>query len=167
MMGRLLGPRGAGAVSIAAMVSIFAALNGSILSGARVPYAMARDGSFFRAVARVHPTFHTPGVSILALSAWGALLVLSGRYEQLFTYVIFANWIFYGATTASVFVLRRKRPELTRPYHTVGYPLLPVLFVLGASSVVLFTLRQSPRESLMGLVLILIGIPFYFFWKRR
>ncbi len=167
MMRRIFGSAGAGAVSIAAMVSIFAALNGSILSGARVPYAMARDGLFFRAVARVHPNYRTPGVSILLLCAWSALLVLSGRYRDLYTYVIFASWILYGMTAAAVLVLRRKRPEMIRPYRTAGYPWVPVLFVLGSLSVVFFTFRQSPRESLMGLGFIFLGLPFYFHWRRR
>jgi len=167
MMRKIFGQAGAGAVSVAAMVSIFAALNGSILSGARVPFAMARDGLFFRPVARVHPRFHTPGVSILALCAWSAVLVLSGRYEDLYTYVIFASWILYGMAAASVVVLRRKRPDLARPYRTVGYPWIPVLFVLGAAAVLWFTLRESPRESLLGLGIIVAGLPFYFRWRRR
>src|SRR5207245_411321 len=104
MMRQVLGAPGAGAVSIAAMISIFAALNGSILSGSRVPYAMARDGRFFRKVAHVHPAHRTPSVSILLLSAWSALLVLSGGYEVLYTYVIFASAILYGMATASVIV---------------------------------------------------------------
>jgi len=167
VMRRAWGDWGGHAVSVAAMVSIFAALNGSILSGARVPYAMARDRLFFAPVARVHPAYRTPAVSILALGAWSALLVLSGRYRELYTYVIFANWLFYGMTTAAVFLLRRKRPELARPYRTLGYPVLPVLFVMAASAIVFSTLRQSPRESVMGLGLILAGLPFYFHWKRR
>ncbi len=167
MMRKIYGSAGAGAVSVAAMVSIFAALNGSILTGARVPYAMARDGLFFRPVARVHPVYRTPGVSILALSGWAALLVLSGRYEELYTYVIFASWILYGMTAVAVLVLRKKRPEMHRPYRTVGYPVVPVLFVFGAVAVLLFTLRQSPRESLLGLGGILSGLPFYFHWRRR
>ncbi len=167
MMRRIFAGAGAGAVSVAAMVSIFAALNGSILSGARVPYAMARDGLFFRPVARVHPRYATPGVSIIALSCWAALLVLSGRYSELYTYVIFASWILYGMTAASVIVLRRKRPDLHRPYRTFGYPVVPVLFVAGAAAVIFFTLRQSPRESLLGLGVIFAGLPFYFHWKRR
>jgi len=166
MMRRILGDAGAGAVSIAAMVSIFAALNGSILSGARVPYAMAADGRFFGALGRVHPEHRTPSVSILVLSLWSALLVFSGRYEQLFTYVIFASWILYGMTAASVLVLRKKRPELSRPYRTIGFPLVPVLFVIGACGVVFSTLVDSPRESLLGLALILGGLPFYFHWRR-
>ena len=167
MMRRILGGPGAGAVSIAAMISIFAALNGSILSGARVPYAVARDGYFFPPLARVHPVHRTPGLALLALCGWSSLLVLSGRYDQLFTYVIFASWIMYAMTTAGVIVLRRKRPDLPRPYRTLGYPVVPVLFVLVAVCLVISTLFQSPRESLMGLVLIILGLPFYFYWRSR
>jgi APA family basic amino acid/polyamine antiporter len=167
MMRRIFGAGGAGAVSIAAMVSIFAALNGSILSGSRVPYAMAKDGNFFEPIGRVHPAHRTPSVSILVLSAWASLLVFSGRYEQLFTYVIFASWIFYGMAGASVIVLRWKQPGLKRPYRTLGYPAVPVIFVVSACAIVVSTLLESPRESLMGLVLILAGLPFYFHWKRR
>ncbi len=167
MMRVVVGGWGAKAVALAAMISIFAALNGSILSGARVPYAMARDRLFFAPVARVNAEYRTPGVSILALSVWSALLVLSGRYEQLFTYVIFASWILYGMTTAAVIVLRRKRPDLPRPYKTLAYPVLPVLFVLVAISLVISTLFDSPRESLLGLGFIFLGLPFYFHWKRR
>jgi len=167
MMRKVVGGWGAHAVSVAAMISIFAALNGSILTGARVPYAMARDRRFFAAAANVNATYHTPGVSILALSVWSAVLVLSGRYEQLFTYVIFASWIMYGMTTAAVIVLRRKRPDLPRPYKTLAYPVLPVLFVIVAFSLVLSTLLDSPRESLLGLGIIFLGLPFYFYWSRR
>jgi APA family basic amino acid/polyamine antiporter len=167
MMRRVLGDPGAAAVSVAAMISILAALNGSILSGARVPYAMARDGLFFPAVAGVHPRFFTPGNAILMLSAWSMLLVLSGQYDQLYTYVIFANWILYAMVTASVIVLRRRRPEWPRPYKAFGYPLVPVLFVLVAGCLVFATLRDSPRESLLGLLFIFVGLPFYFHWKRR
>lgn len=167
MMRRVVGNWGASAVSVAAMISIFAALNGSILSGARVPYAMARDGRFFARVAQVNAAYRTPGVSILALSGWSAFLVLSGRYEQLFTYVIFASWILYGMTTAAVIVLRQKRPDLPRPYKTLAYPVLPVLFVIVAITLVLSTLFDSPRESLLGLGFIFLGLPFYFYWKRR
>ena len=166
VMRRALGSFGAGAVSIAAMISIFAALNGSILSGSRVPFALARDGLFFRRVGYVHPEHRTPSVSILWLSGWAALLVLSGRYDQLYTYVIFASSILYGMATAAVIVLRIKRPELVRPYRTLGYPVVPIVFVLGVACLVGSTLVKSPRESLMGLVLIALGLPFYFYWKR-
>lgn len=165
MMRAVAGEPGAAAVSLAAMVSIFAALNGSILSGARVPYAMARDGLFFARFARVHPVYATPGVAILGLSAWGAVLVFSGRYEELFRYVIFASWILYGMTAGAVLVLRRKRPALARPYRALGYPVLPMLFVVGAAAVVFYTFRNFPRESLMGLAWIVLGVPFYRRWR--
>ncbi len=167
MMRRILGPGGAAAVSVAAMISIFAALNGSILSGSRVPFAMARDGLFFRGVGFVHPQHRTPSVSILALTAWAAVLVLSGRYDQLYTYVIFASVILYGMATAAVVVLRFKRPDLPRPYRTLGYPVVPAIFVFAISCLVVSTLLKSPRESLMGLGLICLGLPFYFYWKSR
>jgi basic amino acid/polyamine antiporter, APA family len=166
-MRKILGAPGAAAVSLAAMISIFAALNGSILSGSRVPFAMSRDGLFFRSVERIHPVHRTPSVSILALSAWACVLVLSGRYDQLYTYVIFASVILYGMATAAVIVLRFRRPDLPRPYHVVGYPLVPIVFVLGILCLVVSTLRSSPRESVLGLILISLGLPFYFYWKKR
>jgi APA family basic amino acid/polyamine antiporter len=167
MMQRVQGPAGAAAVSLAAMISIFAALNGSILSGARVPYAAARDGLFFRAAARVHPAFHTPGVSIMMLTGWSCVLVLSGKYDDLFNFVIFGSWILYAMATASVFVLRIRRPDLPRPYKTLGYPVVPALFLLGAAVLEVRTLIDKPRQALTGIALMLLGLPFYFYWKSR
>lgn len=167
MMQRVLGSWGADLVSVAAMISIFAALNGSILSGSRVPYALARDGYFFRPFGAVHARHATPGFSILALSAWSAVLVLSGRYDQLVTLVIFPSWILYGMATAAVIVLRRKLPGAQRPYRTLGYPVVPILFVLVAAFLTIQTLLHSTRESLLGLGLILCGLPFYVRWKKR
>jgi APA family basic amino acid/polyamine antiporter len=167
MMGKVLGPGGAAAVSLAAMISIFAALNGSILAGSRVPYAMARNGLFFRSVSAVHERHHTPSVAILGLSAWSALLLLSGRYEDLFNTVIFASLILYGMAAFSVIVLRRKEPGMERPYRTIGYPVVPVLFVLVALCLIVNTLTVRPRESMLGLGLIFVGLPFYFYWRRR
>lgn len=166
MMRRVMGPSGAGAVSMAAMISIFAALNGSILSGSRVPYALARDGYFFRPYAIVHPHYRTPGISILLLSAWSSVLVLSGRYEQLYTLVIFPSWILYAMAAASVIVLRKKRPDLQRPYRTIGYPVVPVVFVCVAAVLLASTLIDSPRESMLGLIVIALGVPFYLRWNR-
>ena len=167
MMRRVLGVPGGKAVSLAAMISIFAALNGSILSGARVPYAMARDGLFFRSVATVHPQFRTPAAAILLLGAWSSLITLSGKYDELYTLVIFPSWILYGMTAASVLVLRKKMPNLARPYRVLGYPVVPLLFVLVAGLLLYSTLRESPRESGIGLGIILAGVPFYFYWKSR
>jgi APA family basic amino acid/polyamine antiporter len=162
--GGLIGP---GAVSAAVMISIFAALNGSLLSGSRVPYAMARDGYFFHAAARVHPRFRTPSVGIALLGFWSSLLLLSGHYDELYTMVIFPSWILYAMTAAAVMVLRRTRPGAERPYRVPGYPVVPLLFVLVAGMLLYSTLLSSPRESGIGLAVIVAGLPFYFFWKRR
>jgi APA family basic amino acid/polyamine antiporter len=166
MMQKLFGNWGANAVSTAAMISIFAALNGSILSGARVPYAMAKDRRFFPAMAVVNPAYHTPGVAILGLSAWGAILVLSGKYDDLADFVVFGSWILYGMTTAAVIVLRRKKPEMKRSYRTWGYPVVPAVFVLAALLIEVVTLINKPWQSGLGIILILSGIPFYRRWRR-
>jgi APA family basic amino acid/polyamine antiporter len=167
MMGRIWGAGGAHAISIAAMISIFAALNGSILSGARVPYAAARDRYFFSGLARVHPQHHTPSLSLVALSVWACLLVLSGKYDDLFNLVIFASWILYGMTAAAVLVLRQKRPEIARPYRTLGYPFVPVLFIGASCVLIVSTFFDRRRESLLGLAIMGLGLPFYFYWKRH
>jgi len=166
MIRHILGNWGAGAVSIAAMISIFAALNGSILSGSRVPYAMAIDGQFFRSIGRVHPRWRTPGASIILLGGWSAILVLSGKYDQLFTYVIFASAIFYALAASSVIVLRFKRPDLERPYRVPGFPYLPIAFIVALVSLIVSTLVKSPRESILGLGIIASGLPLYAYWKR-
>jgi basic amino acid/polyamine antiporter, APA family len=165
MMRRIAGSNGAAAVSVAAMISIFAALNGSILSGSRVPYAMAEDGYFFRRIGEVHPVYRTPASSILLLGVWSSLFVLSGRYSDLYNAVIFPSWILYGMTAAAVLVLRRRRPDLERPYRTWGYPWVPLTFV-GVTLLLLYrTLISAPRASGIGLVVIALGVPFYFYWK--
>jgi APA family basic amino acid/polyamine antiporter len=165
LMTTIFGSAAGRAVTVAVLISILAALNGSILTGARVPYAMARGGLFFRSIAKVHPRFRTPGNSMVALCLWSCLVLLSGWYDQLYTFVIFGSWILYLMTAASVFVLRRKRPDLPRPYRVVGYPVVPVLFVLVALLLLANTLQKSPRESLMGLALMALGVPFYLYWK--
>lgn len=166
-MRRVLGSPGGAIVSVAAMISIFAAINGSILSGSRVPYAMARDGYFFKPLAVVHPRFQTPANSILVLGFWSSLVLLSGQYQQLYTLVIFPSWILYGMAAAAVIVLRRKRPDMERPFRVPGYPVVPILFVLVAVALLYSTLQSSPRESGIGLGLILAGLPFYFYWRGR
>ena len=166
VMRKVMGPAGSSLVSIAAMLSIFAALNGSILSGSRVPYAMACHGYFFSGIARVHPRFHTPASSIVLLSLWSSLLLLSGQYRELYTLVIFPSWILYGMAAAAVVVLRIKNPDLARPYRVIGYPLVPCAFVLVSAMLLWSTLLTSPRESGIGLGLIVLGLPFYFHWKK-
>jgi APA family basic amino acid/polyamine antiporter len=166
MMASLYGSGASRAVAVAVMISIFAALNGSILSGSRVPYAMARDGLFFRYAATVHPKYKTPGNAMILLSLWSCIVVLSGWFDDLYNFVIFGSWILYLMTAVSVFVLRRKRPDLIRPYRVIGYPIVPVLFIGVAALLLVSTLQTRPRESLMGLGLMALGIPFYFAWKK-
>jgi APA family basic amino acid/polyamine antiporter len=165
MMARLYGPNAARAVTIAVLISILAALNGSILSGARVPYAMARDGYFFQPLARVHLVYRTPATSMIVLCAWSCVLILSGWYEQLYNFVIFGSWILYAMTAASVFVLRRKKPGMVRPYRVIGYPIVPALFVFVAILLLGSTLVHSPRESLLGLAFMAVGVPIYFHFR--
>jgi len=164
---KFLGEWGGSAVALAAMVSMFAAINGSILAGSRVPFAMARDGVFFPALARVHPRYHSPHVAVIVQSVLAALMALTGQYDELFTYVIFASWIYYGLTGAAVFMLRRKHPEWPRPYRTWGYPVLPALFVAISGALVVLTLReQAWWRSLLGLGIIGLGVPAYLIGRR-
>lgn len=167
MMSSIYGRSAAAAVSVAVLISIFAALNGSILSGSRVPYAMARDGLFFRMAAHVHEKYRTPGNSMILLSLWSCIVVLSGWFDDLYNFVIFGSWILYLMTAVSVFVLRKKRPNVVRPYRVIGYPLVPVLFVAVAALLLISTMQTRPRESMMGLALMGLGVPFYIYWKKR
>lgn len=167
MMRRIFGAPGAAAVSVAAMISIFAALNGSILTGARVPFAVARDGLMWPSLGKIHPRYFTPANSIVVLSLWSMVIVLSGGYDFLFNLVIFSSWILYGMATASVIVLRRKRPDLARPYKTIGYPVVPILFVLVTIALLGQTFYDRPGQSMLGLLIILLGLPLYNHWSRQ
>ena len=138
-----------------------------MLTAPRVFFAMARDGLFFKQLGQVHPKFLTPHVSIIAMAAWAAILSLSGTFEQLVNYVIFGQWVFFGLTVAAVIVLRRKQPDLHRPYRTWGYPVTPVLFILAALYIAANTLITQPQYAVRGLVLILLGVPAYLYWRRR
>src|SRR5947199_1620417 len=161
----LAGPRGAAFVSALILCSIFGALNGTILTGPRAYFAMSRDCVSFRSAGLVHPKFLTPALAILIQGVWSIVLTVSGSYEQLYTYVIFAGWIFYGAATLAVIVLRRRMPRLERPYRVWGYPVLPVAFSVAAFTIVGNTLASKPRESIIGLALVLAGVPIYYAWR--
>ncbi|MBZ5542414.1 MAG: amino acid permease [Acidobacteriia bacterium] len=166
VMEALAGPRGAALVSALILCSIFGALNGNILGGARVLYALARDGVFFSAVGRVHSRYETPAVALVIQGVWAAVLATSGTYEQLYTYVIFTAWMFYAGAIVAVVILRRRLPHLERPYRVWGYPFLPLAFSLAALIIVANTLVRSPRESFFGLALVLAGAPIYYAWRR-
>ncbi|HMH81517.1 MAG TPA: amino acid permease [Gemmatimonadales bacterium] len=163
----LFGTGAAKLVTLVILVSIFSAANGLALTGPRMYFAMARDGVFFRRLALVHPRFGTPALAVAASAAWAMLLALTGGFEQLFTYVVFASWLFAALAAASVFVLRRRRPDAPRPFRVPGYPLTPVLFIAAAVAIVLNTVVARPVQALIGLGIVATGVPAYVVWKRR
>jgi APA family basic amino acid/polyamine antiporter len=164
---RLFSPGAARLVSLAVLVSAFGCLSSTILYSSRIYLPMAADGLFFRSLAAVHPRFRTPVRSLWAQSAWAALLALSGTYAQLYTYVVFSSVLFHAATAAAVFVFRRRRPDLPRPYRTWGYPVVPALFILACLLLIGNTLAESPVESLLGLGLLVLGLPAYVLFRRQ
>ena len=161
-----LGERGPALVSVAFILSTLGLLNGSLLTNARIPYAMARDGLFFARFARLNETTAVPVTSIIVLALWASLLAISGTFDQLTDCVVFAGWIFYALTTSAVFALRRKMPDHPRPYRTFGYPVLPLAFIAVALALLANTLVTSRLESLFGLALIATGLPLYGRLKR-
>jgi APA family basic amino acid/polyamine antiporter len=163
----LVGPAGATFVAATVLVSTFGNTVPAILAGSRLLFAMASDGVFLPAASRIHPIYRTPHRAIVWLTAWSALLALSGTYEQLFTYVMFASILFNVAAGCALFVLRRTRPDHPRPYRTWGYPVVPLLFVAGSLAFVINTLAERPTESLTGLGLLVLGLPAYFYWSRQ
>ncbi|MDP1892338.1 MAG: amino acid permease [Gemmatimonadaceae bacterium] len=167
VMESIFGPSGALIMAGAIVISTLGCNNGLILSGARVYYAMARDGSFF-ARAGVLSEHGVPSFSLVMQSLWTSLLCLTGTYNQLLDYVIFAALIFYALTTIGLFVLRAKRPDEPRPYRAVGYPVLPALYVLAASgvAVTLLVAAKTRVQSLTGLLIVLLGVPVYLWWHR-
>ncbi|MGZ6097737.1 MAG: APC family permease [Myxococcaceae bacterium] len=163
----LLGPGAARAVAVVILLSMFGCLAANVLCCARIYLPMAQDGVFFRSLARVDPRHHTPSTSLLAQGALAAVLALSGTYAELYTTVVFAGVLFHAATAAAVFVLRRKRPGVPRPYRAWGHPWLTGTFVVGCLGLALVSLVQAPVRSLLGLGLIASGLPAYAWWSRR
>ncbi len=163
----LFGAVTTGLISGAIMISIFRALNGIILVGPRVYYAMAKDRLFFKKVAEVNQKYRTLGFAIIIQAVWSCFLTLTGTFEQLFTYVIFVAIIYWIAAAASVFTLRKKKPDIDRPYKTWGYPVVPLIFIIASAGILINTLFESPVESLAGIGLTLIGIPIYYYWKNK
>lgn len=154
-------------ISIAFVVSALGALNGSILSNARVPFAMARDGLFFNRMQTLSKRTYVPVFSIVVQAIWSCVLALSGTFDQLTDCLLFASWIFYGLVTSSVFVLRRKMPNAERPYKTLGYPVVPLIFVLVTIWLIVNTWQTKRLESAVGLGLILIGLPLYYYFRAQ
>jgi APA family basic amino acid/polyamine antiporter len=163
----LFGPLGARLIVVAVLLSTFGCISSTILYAARIYLPMSQDGVFFAALARVHPRHRTPAACVAAQGLWAALLTFTGSYEQLYTYVTFVVVLFHAATAAAVFVLRRTRPDLPRPYRVPGYPWVPALFVLAMLALVANTLRERPVESLIGLGIVALGLPAYVLWRRR
>jgi APA family basic amino acid/polyamine antiporter len=163
----LMGPWGLTLINMAILISTFGCTNGLILAGARVYYAMARDGLFFKKVGEVSPRSHTPVFSLIIQAIWASLLALSGTYNDLLNYVIFAALLFYVLTVAGLFVLRRKRPDLERPYKAFGYPVLPALYIVLATLVMFDLLWVEPDFTWPGLIIVLTGVPVYLFWRSR
>ncbi len=162
------GPIGGSLIALVILFSIMGAANQNILCSPRVYFAMARDGLFFKRIADAHPKYLTPYVSIVAISVWSIILSLFfGTFEQLFTYVVFGQWIFFGLTVAAVMILRKKRPDMPRPYRTWGYPFTPIFFILAALFISLNSLINEFRNAVAGLVIILLGVPVYFYWKNK
>ncbi|MGD8322344.1 MAG: amino acid permease, partial [Gemmatimonadota bacterium] len=160
--------RGGGASMSALVVfSTFGALAGIVLAGPRVYWAMARDGLLFRWVRGVHPRFHTPHRAIVLQAVWACVLVGTGTYRALFTRVVYTEWIFFGLMAVGLLILRRRRPELPRPYRVWGYPAVPVVFALSAFGIVANQVVAQPADSLTGLGLVLLGLPVYHLWARR
>lgn len=162
----LVGRAGADFIALTVVVSTFGCNAAAILAGSRLLFAMAQDGLFFRATGAVHPRYRTPHVAIVGLTVWSMILALSGSYEQLFTYVMFASILFSVAGGIAVFRLRRLRPDASRPYRAWGYPVVPALFVVGSIAFVVNTLIERPGESFAGLGLLALGLPAYFYWTR-
>ena len=164
---KMFGPTGAQLIAAAIMVSTFGCANGLILAGARVYYAMALDGLFFKSIAALDPKTSAPVTSLVWQCGWACVLTLTGRYNDLLDYVIFAVLLFYILTISGIFVLRRTRPSMERPYRAFGYPVLPLIYILVAGLIEILLLLYKPNYTWPGLIIVLLGIPVYFFWRKN
>lgn len=163
----VLGPFGTSLVIAGILCSTFGTINNSFLSDARSMYAAGSDGAFAPNFGKVHPKFRTPYVTVIALGVWSALLTLSGSYDQIASYVIFGSWFFYGLTALSVIVLRYKMPDVPRPFKAWGYPYATLLFVAAAGWILVNTVLEDTRDAIVGIILLLLSLPFYFYWSGR
>jgi len=163
-----IGPWGAALVSIGMALSMFVTLNGTVMSGGRVPFAVSRDGYFFKALAEVHPRFRTPALAIVVQAIMAIILLLvGGAFQELLELTIFAEWLFYMIAASTIFVFRVREPNTPRPYRTWGYPVVPALFILVASALLCYTFAGNLRNSFLGTLLILAGVPVYWYFARQ
>ena len=153
-------------MAIAIMLSTFGCCNGLILAGSRVYYAMAKDGLFFKSVAKLHPTYKTPAVSLMVQMVWTCILCVSGSYGQLLDYIIFAALMFYILTVSAVFTLRVKKPDAPRPYRAWGYPFVPALYIVLCAVIMLSLLVVKPIYCWPSFIIVLAGIPVYYLWRK-
>jgi len=166
-IGRVLGPVAVTLMAGVMLLSSWGSLQTSILGTARIPYAMARDGVFFQSLARVSKNTRVPIIALMVQGVWAGVLAVSGKFDQLTDLAIFAFWLFYGMVTASVFVFRHREPEAQRHYRTWGYPLVPAVFVLVTIYLIGFTLYNAPLLSFLGLLIIVAGLPVYWYFTRK
>ncbi|MFY9674955.1 MAG: amino acid permease, partial [Terriglobales bacterium] len=164
---QMFGSSGGKLMALAIMISDFGCCNGLILAGARVYYAMAKDGLFFKSVSRLHPQYKTPVVSLMVQMVWTCILCISGSYGQLLDYIIFAVLVFYILTIIGLFVLRRTHADAPRPYKAIGYPMLPAIYIVMALFIDIVLLRYKPQYTWPGLIIVLLGIPVYYLWSLR
>lgn len=162
-----MGPTATTVTALILMVSSLGSLHASVLANSRIPYAMAKEGLFFKRLAQVSSSTHVPVNAIIAQAAWATILALSGSYDRLTDSVIFASWMFYGLSTGSLFVFRMTLPEQPRPYRAFGYPYVPAVFLLLTSALIVNTFYSSLQLALTGVGVMLVGLPFYWYWNRQ
>jgi basic amino acid/polyamine antiporter, APA family len=163
-----LGRIGISLVSIGMIISMLATLNGTIMSGGRIPFAVARDGYLFKALGEVHPRFHTPSLALVIQGAVAIVLVLvGGAFRELFSLTIFSEWLFYMVAASTIFIFRKREPDVHRPYRTAGYPVVPLVFIATAAVLLCYTFASNLRDSIGGVVVILLGIPVYLWFTRQ
>jgi APA family basic amino acid/polyamine antiporter len=163
----MIGPSGAKWFTIAMIVSAFGALHANFLIGPRVPYAMSRDGNFFAFASRIQPTFHSPSGAVIFQGCVAALLALTGTHQELYSYTMFATWAFLGLTAVALIRLRSTEPDLPRPFRVWGYPWTPLVFGISAFAISVNLWLVRPVRSSVGLAIVLLGIPFFYYWRWR
>lgn len=167
-VGTIFGPTGGNLIALAIFVSTFGTAGIYTLTAPRIYYAMAADGTFFKQIAEVHPKFHTPANAIMLQSTWAIILILFwGTFENLISYVVFTDWVFFGLAAAGVLILRRRLPDAPRPYRTLGYPTTPLFFTILAGWFVVNTLVEKPEQAWAGIIFLALGVPVYYHWRGR